>query len=64
MSLIRKITKHRSLMLRNPKPRVKGQCRKLGKPRFRHYPFTYGLELLGLHRRRIIDLIYHSYQPR
>ena len=31
---------------------------KLGKPRFRHHPFTFGLGFLGLNRRPITDSIY------
>ena len=34
------------------------KCRKLGKPRFRQYPFTLGLGFLCLHRRPMIDSIY------
>ena len=32
---------------RNPNPRVNGQCRKRGEPRFRHYLFTLGLGFLS-----------------
>ena len=45
MSQVRKMTKHRSPM-------------QTGKPRFRHYPFTLGLEFLGLHWRLMIDSIF------
>ena len=30
--------------------------------RFRHYPFTLGLEFLGLHRRPMIDSILLTYE--
>ena len=49
---------HREEKLSNVDPRVNGKCRKLGKPRLRHYPFTLGLGFLGLHQRPMIDSIY------
>ena len=35
---------------------------KLGKPRFRHYPFTLGLGFLCLHRRPMIDSIFLTFE--
>ena len=31
--------------------------RKLGKPRFRHYPFILGLGFLGMHQKPMLDSI-------
>ena len=50
--------KHRSPMqTKKSQPRVNGKCRKLGKCRLRHHPFTIELGFFGLHRRPRIDYI-------
>ena len=57
--LIKRIYHRSPMQTRNPSPRVNGVCRKRGIPRFRHYPLTRGLGILGLHWGSMFD--YFSY---